>query len=606
MTGIQLFPQHRRRTAVVALAAGALVLSACSSGGGGGGKDGSSGEGTVPEAKEQGLITFGGAEESTGPAEDVPGAKPGGTIRILQRDSFAHLDPAQIYVSDEGSLATLLHRRLTTVKLDNDGKYQVVGDLATDSGKSSDGGRTWTYKLKDGIKFQDGSPITSKDIRHTFERLFAKFVTEGPTFIQTWMANTAGADYRKLLPDGPYKGEHLPDSVLETPDENTVVFHFKEPQNDLPYALGMAGYGVVPAGAKDTKQKYDKKPLASGPYKIQEFKTGKSMTLVKNTEWDPKTDASRHQYPDKFEITFNHQSDDYAKRVMSDTGENQYASTFTNQVDAGSVPRVMGNKELKDRSLAGYQSFVAQFAMNMDRIKDKKVREAIAYALPIKSVLSPYGGAAGGDLAASLISPLLPGHDKTYDPYGKLKKPNGDPQKAKKLLKEAGKTGMKLTYAYNNSAEDQQVAVAVADALEQAGFDVQRKELPADTYYDLVGKADNQYDLYRNNWGHDWPSSSTVIPPLFDGRKIADGANNYSHVNDPKINSEIDRISKIADPAEAAKEWWNLNKYILEEVLPVVPAYYYKQLQINGSKIGGAVYNDDLSGIDPTKLYVKQ
>ncbi|MFC7305047.1 ABC transporter substrate-binding protein [Streptomyces monticola] len=598
MTGIQV---RRGRAAVVALAAGALVLSACSSGGGGNGK----GKEQGPKAKEQGLIEFADAEASSGAAEDVPGAKPGGTIRILQRDSFAHTDPAQIYVSDEGMLATLIHRRLTTVKLDNDGKYTVVGDLATDSGKPSDGGKTWTYKLKDGIKFEDGSPITSKDIRHTFERQFAPFITEGPTFVQSWLANTAGTEYRKLLPDGPYKGKHLPDSILETPDDKTVVFKFKKAQNDLPYAVGMAGYGVV-SQAKDTKEKYDKKPVASGPYKIQDFKSGKSMTLVKNTEWDPKTDSARHQYPEKFEITFNHQSDDYAKRVMSDTGENQYAAAFTNFVDAGSMPKVMGDKEIKSRSMSGYQSYVAQFAMNMDRIKDKKVREAITHALPIKSVLAPYGGTTGGDLAASLISPLLPGHDAKYDPYGKLKKPNGDPEKAKALLKEAGKEGMKLTYAYNNSAEDQQVSVAVADALKQAGFNVQRKELPADTYYDLVGKRDNKYDLYRNNWGHDWPSSSTVIPPLFDGRKIADGANNYSHVNDPKINSEIDRILKIADPAEAATEWWELNKYILEEVLPVVPAYYYKQTQVTGSKIGGAIYNDDLNGTDPTKLYVKQ
>ncbi|MET8677602.1 ABC transporter substrate-binding protein [Streptomyces sp. NPDC004647] len=599
MNGIQV---RRGRAAVVALAAGALVLSACSSGSGGDGK----GDDAGPQAKEQGLIEFADAKASTGPAEDVQGAKPGGTVRILQRDSFSHLDPGQIYVSDEGMLATLIHRRLTSVKMDNEGAYTVVGDLATDSGQVSDGGKTWKYTLKDGVKFEDGSPITSKDIRHTFERQFASFITEGPTFVQSWLADTAGADYRKLLPKGGYDGKHLPDSVLETPDEKTIIFHFKKPQNDLPYAVGMAGYGAVPDGKKDTKEKYDKKPLSTGPYKVQAFKPGKSATLVRNSAWDPKTDSSRHQYPEKFEISFNHQFEDSSKRIISDTGENQYAATFTNQVDAGSIQKVLGDPALKKRSVSGYQSYIAQYAMNMNTIKDKKVREAITHALPIKSVLAPYGGSAGGELAGGLISPLLPGYEKGYDPYGKLKNPNGDPAKAKKLLKEAGKTGMKLTYAYANSKEDQQVSVAVADALKKAGFNVQRKELPADTYYDLVGKVDSGFDLYRNNWGHDWPSSATVIPPLFDGRKIADGSNNYSHVNDPKINSEIDRISKISDPAKAAKEWFALSKYVLEDVLPVVPAYYYKQMQISGSKIGGAVYNDDLSGIDPTKLYVKK
>ncbi|MZE78035.1 ABC transporter substrate-binding protein [Streptomyces xinghaiensis] len=589
------------RAAVVALAAGALLLSGCSEGGGGGGGD--DGNGKDKGATAQAPVPFADATASTGPAEPIAGAEPGGTIRVLARDSFAHLDPAQIYVSDEGKLAALIHRRLTTVKMDNKGDYSVVGDLATDSGTRSDDGKTWTYTLKDGIRFEDGSPITSRDVRHSFERLFADFVTEGPTFVQSWMADDP--EYRDLLPGGPYQGDHLPDSVLETPDDKTVVFRFEKPQNDLPYALGMPGYGVVSA-EKDTKEKYDKDPLASGPYKIQSFKPGKSMTLVRNAEWDPDTDASRHQYPEKFEITFNHQYEDSSKRILSDTGENQRATSFNNSVDASTIPQVLRDEEAKKRTISGYQSYVAMYAINMDRIKDHRVRQAIAHALPLRAILAPYGGSAGGELAGGVISPLLPGYEKGYDPFGKLAKPNGDPEKARALLKEAGKEDMKLVYAFRNDNESQQEAVAVTDALREAGFDVQRKELPTDTYYDRVGKVDNGYDLYRNNWGHDWVSSSTVIPPLFDGRKIADGSANYAHVNDEKINAEIDRISAVADPEKAAEEWFDLGKYIVEEVTPVVPAYYYKQMQISGSKIGGAVYNNDLSGLDPNKLYLKQ
>ncbi|HEX5569650.1 MAG TPA: ABC transporter substrate-binding protein, partial [Streptomyces sp.] len=219
--------------------------------------------------------------------------------------------------------------------------------------------------------------------------------------------------------------------------------------------------------------------------------------------------------------------------------------------------------------------------------------------------LAPHGGPIGGELAGGLISPLLPGYEKGYDPFGKLKKPGGDPEKARKLLEETGKVGMKLTYAYRNTNEEQKASVAVADALEKAGFDVQRKELPTDTYYDLIGKVDNGYDIYANNWGHDWSSSSTVIPPLYDGREIQDGAANYSHVNDPQINHRIDEIRKVTDPEKAAKEWFELSKYILEEVTPVVPAYYFKHTQIAGSKVGGLVYNNDQSNLDVTKLYIK-
>jgi peptide/nickel transport system substrate-binding protein len=186
-----------------------------------------------------------------------------------------------------------------------------------------------------------------------------------------------------------------------------------------------------------------------------------------------------------------------------------------------------------------------------------------------------------------------------------VSKPNGDTERARKLLQEAGAEGKKLTYAHSTADEDQKASVAVADALEKAGFDVQRKEIPVDNYYDRIGKVDNGWDIYRSNWGHDWASIATVLPPQYDGRAIEDGSPNYSHVNDKKINREIDRIAGISDPEEAAGEWFELNKYILEEVTPAVPLYAYKQLQIAGSKVGGVVFNNEFSGVDPTKLYLK-
>jgi peptide/nickel transport system substrate-binding protein len=595
---------RRMRASAVAVAAGALVLTACSSGGGGGSGSDDTGDSAAKAKASQSQIAFGDAKASQGPAPAVPGAKTGGVLQVLQRDSYAHLDPAQIYVSDQGTIATILHRGLVEYKMDGPGKYSVVGDLATDTGTPSDGGRTWKFTLKDGVKWEDGTEITSKDVRHTFERLFAPFITQGPVYIQQWLADTASTNYRKLLPDGPFKGKHLPNSILSTPDDKTIVFHFKQPHPDLPYALAMPGYGIVDA-AKDTKQKYDKAPVCAGPYKIKSFKPGKSMVLVKNTQWDPKTDPARHQYLNGFNIEFGHQFEDSSKRLLSDSGQNQETLSLNNQVDAATLPKVFGDPSARKRTVSGYQPYVGQVSMNMTRIKDMKIRKAITLAMPIKSILQAYGGPAAGELAGGLISPTLSGYHKGYDPYGKLKKPQGDPVAAKKLLQQAGKVGMKLTYAYINTPEGQQYSVAVQDSLNKAGFNVQRKELPADTYYDLISRVKNNYDIYGNAWGADWPSASTVIPPLYDGRQIQDGAANYSHINDPHVNSEIDRINKITDQAKAADAWWALNRYIMEKVLPVVPTFYYKQVQLYGSKVGGVVYNDMISSIDPTRLFLK-
>jgi peptide/nickel transport system substrate-binding protein len=586
---------RRTRLGIAAAVVGALALTACSSGSSS--KTAKDNAGNA--SKQQASIPLGTATDSTGPATPVAGAKPGGTLNVLQRDSYAHLDPAQIYVSDEGSLATLYSRQLTTYKVVN-GKTTLVGDLATDSGKVSDGGKTWTFTLKDGVKFQDGKQITSADVRQSIERMYAPFITDGPAYIQQWLSGT-GTAYRKALPDGPYKGKHLPDSVLSTPDSKTIVFHFLQAEPDTPFALGMAGYGIIEA-SKDTQQKYDVAPVASGPYKIQSFKADKSLVLVKNPEWDPKTDSARHQYVDTFNITFGHQYSDSTQQLLSDSDPT--AVSFNNTVDPTLTSKVLGDAAAMKRSVAGYQPYVGQYNINVDRITDKKVREALALAIPAKTILALNGGSTAGEVANSLISPTVSGYDATYDPLNRKTNPNGDPAAAKKLLTDAGKVGQKIVYAYSNTEIGQKVSVAVDDALTKAGFTVARKELDSATYYTLVSKKNNPYDFFATAWGADWPSASTVVPPLYDGRAIQDGSSNYSHINVASINSGIDAANKITDPAKAAAAWAKLAKDV-QDTYAVVPTFYYKSLQLYGSKVGGVIYNDVIGSIDPTKLYVK-
>ncbi|MDT0307717.1 ABC transporter substrate-binding protein [Streptomyces sp. DSM 44917] len=592
-------PRAARRAGAALALAGALLLGACSSGGGGG-----DGEGGAPPAAE-GLDTIPFADEaaSTGPADPVPGAEPGGTIRVLQAASPAHLDPAQIYVSSQSTIARLFHRGLTSVRLDAEGDYAVVGDLATDSGRMSEGGRTWTFTLKEDLYFEDGSPITSADIRHTVERTFADFVTNGPTYLQQWLADDT--DYRGLLPGGPYEGAHLPDSVLETPDERTVVLHFPAPRPDLPYALAMTGYAVV-SEEGDTREGYDREPLASGPYRIEEFRPDRSMTLVRNDYWDPATDPARTAYPDRWEITFGIEDPASTARLMADNGDDRYAISFNNGVDPANAPAVSSEERYRERLVSGYQPYVAALAINTQRVTDVRVRRAIAHALPLSGILQAYGGAFGGELTGGQISPLLPGFQPGYDPYGLVENDRGDPERARELLEEAGAVGQELNFVHHTGTEDARAAVVIEGALEEAGFEVNRREVAEATYYDEIGPVDNGYDIYRANWGHDWLSASTVIPPLFDGRLIFDDGNNYARLDDEEVNAEIDRISALTDQAEAAREWFELSRTILEEHAAMIPLFAYRQNILHGSLVGGAVFNNDLGTVDMNRLHVIQ
>ena len=596
------FRSRSARAIVTAIAVGALALTGCS-----GGSDNKS-KGKTEEqkdaAKQQEPVKYADASASTGPAEPVAGAKAGGTITAYMQSDFTHLDPGQIYVSDGKQLGSLIFRGLTDFRQDAEGNLTVVGDIATDSGKSSDGGKTWTYTLKDGIKDEDGNVITSKDVRHTIERMYAKFIFDGPNYIQTWLS---GNDYRKALPDGPFKNKHLPDSVLETPDDKTLVFHFNQPRPDLPQALAMPGYSIVPE-KQDTKEAYDKAPASLGPYKISEFKAGKSLKLVKNTEWDPKTDSVRHQYVDGYDMPLTISIPSQTKRLIADQGEAKNAISFIDAVDTAQMQDVVTDQATYKRTVQGYQPYVWQMSFNLDsdKMKDKKVRDAITYAIPSQAMVQADGGKYGGEVAGGLFAPTLPGFDSTYDPFGKLKKPNGDLDKAKELLKEAGvKEGTKLTYAYSNTPRGQKQMLTIRDMLKKLGYDVQTKEIDRATFYEQIGKLDNPYDLYMTGWGQDWPSPSTVITPVYDGGLVADGSPNYSHVDDQQVNDMIKQALN-EEPEAAAKTWEKAHHRLVEDINPGAPVYYSKSIQIFGSNIGGTSYDTEGSYINVNDLYLKK
>ncbi|MGW0931764.1 ABC transporter substrate-binding protein [Streptomyces sp. NPDC002644] len=595
---MRLMNTRTTRAIVVALAAGSLALTGCSNNEGGKTKTDAK---TQDDAKGQAKpMVYADAAASKGPAAEVPGAKQGGTVTAYMETDLTHLDPGQIYVSDAGLFSNLIHRGLTNFQEDDKGNLSVVGDLATDAGKMSDDGKTWTFTLKDGLKDANGNPINSADVRHTIERTYAKFIFDGPTYLQTWLS---GADYRKALPDGGFGKKHLPDSVLETPDDKTIVFHFDTPRLDLPQTLAMPGYSLVPEET-DTKEKYDKAPVATGPYKIEEFKSGKSLKLVRNENWDAASDPVRNAYPDAWNFVIGVTGSTQTQRLIADNGGDKNAIQFTGSIDGPKIPQVLKDPSIKKRTVQGYQPYVMQLTFNLDRVKNKAVREAIAYGVNSKSLIATEGGVYGGDAAPNLFAPTLPGYEADYDPYGRLKTPQGNVEKAKELLKDVPAAEKKVVFAYPNSEAGQLRKVAVEDSLTSLGFDVVAKEVDSASFYEQIGKLDNPYDMYITGWGQDWPSAATVVTPIYDGDQVADGGSNYSHINDPKVQ-ELIKKALTQKPEEAQATWQEAHRYILEEVIPAAPLWYAKQFQLFGSNIGGARYSSESSYIDVNRLFLK-
>ncbi|MFI0807798.1 ABC transporter substrate-binding protein [Streptomyces echinatus] len=571
-------------------AASTSVLSACSSG-----SEGGSGQNDAPQVSGSKTIAIpvGSKADSQGPAPEVKGAVKGGTIYSLQQFDMDHMDPAQIYNSTEAAITVPIMRALTGYKLDDKGGAVLVGDAATDAGTMKDGGKTWVFTLKDGLKWEDGSDVSMDDVRHTFERLFAAFITEGPRYVQTWLE---GGDKYK----GPYTGKSL--SSIEI-DGKTVTFRLNEARTDFNYTLAMRGYSLVPK-KHDTKEKYDKRPFSCGPYKIGDRKIGKSMTFVRNEHWDPKTDSVRNAYPDQYVFQMGFELVASTDRWIADQGNDQYAVPIFNEIAPERIAQVLTKPELKRRVLTAVDTATYYWPINTTRIKDLKVRQAINWAWPHQQVQTINGGRATTEIASTILAPVTPGYAK-FDLYGAKTTPGGNPEKAKALLKEAGKLGQKLVIAYQQSDTQVKVAVAVKNALEAAGFTVVNKQVDKSTFYTQIGKIDNDFDLFGAGWSPDWPNGYSVFYPCWSGKNIGDGRNNYAQLNDPSINKAIEAASKIADVDEANKAWGNIDKMVLEQAA-AVPDYHKIRNYLYGSKVGNVIWDSANTCVALNKLYAKK
>jgi peptide/nickel transport system substrate-binding protein len=574
----------------------ALAATAC------GGSSTGGGTGTKNNGGEKvDAFAFGVDNNAKGPAYDVPGHTTGGVIHDLEDSDFSHLDPARIYVNNNQSVALMLHRSLTSY-IEKDGKITLVGDLATNTGETTDGGKTWKYTLRDNIKFQDGSEIKASDIKYAVERGFDAAYTEGPTYLYEWLAGKAG-DFRKFY-EGPYKGKELPDTVIKADDAaKTITFFFDQPRPDMPFCAGLGTTSPVQK-AKDTKEKFDLNPQASGPYMISEHHVDKSLTLIKNPNWDPNSDPIRHQYVDSFKFEFGTDILGINKRLIAANGDDAATLSLADTVVPEVLKQVMTTPEIKARTLEGLSAFVLVTNINNTRIKDVEIRKALLYAYPLAQTRQILGGESYGDYASTVLSPTVPGY-QSYDLYEQLTHPQGQPEKAMAILKAKGKVGMPIVYGYSNTAIGQQAAVAVKAAYEKAGFKLITKPIDRKTFYDVIGKVNNQYDLYGGGWGADWPSGSTVIPPTLDGRKIADGSPNYEHFNDPEINAEMDKILLMTDLEAAAKAWGELDKKIMEKV-PYIPRIYDRATQVYGPKVGGVFLSKVLGEPSLNGVYLKK
>ncbi|MFG3343986.1 ABC transporter substrate-binding protein [Streptomyces sp. NPDC048018] len=560
----------RNALAVAVLTALTLGATACSGPGGGAGG-------------------HTGANPATGNNGRTVGGTPvkGGTLTVLSNQDFTHLDPARNWVMGDMDFGTrLLYRTLLTYKAEPGVKgAELAPDLAEDLGTPSNGAKTWTFRLKKGLKYEDGSPVTAQDVKYNVERSFSPELPGGPDYAARYLAGAEG--YR-----GPAGGRHL-DSI-RTPDDRTVVFELRTPFAEFPYATVLPSFAPVPR-SRDRGPQYDNRPFSSGPYKIESYARDKQLTLVRNPHWDPATDTVRKAYPDRIVVTMGLKANQIDDRLVSAAGADASAVPW-DKLRPESTPKVLTRPEVRSRLLAESTNCTEMVQMHTGRapFDDVRVRKAVQYALDREAVLTASGGPALNDPATALMPGSLFTGGKQPDT---LKIPlRGDVDKARQLLAEAGKPdGFSTRITVSNG--DKGVAEAVQQSLGRAGIKVVIETVDPSAFYDTIGDTGNRTDLVYTGWCPDYPSGSTFLPFVFDGRYIKEKGNsgNHSLFRDPATMKRMDEIAAMTDAARANKAWQELDGQILAKA-PTAPAVVERRPLLVGSNIAGAFGHTSYGG----------
>jgi ABC-type transport system substrate-binding protein len=508
--------RRRLKTASAVLAAAAFLAAGCSSG-------------TVSPAS-------GGSSASAGSPQR------GGTLTMLGQSDIFNLDTASAYYTVSNTLERMFTRQLFSYG-DPTGATTpppVVPDIAATTptaanGGIADGGKTVTVHLRAGVKW-DTTParaVTAADFVREFKMLCNPVSPVGAPgyYTNTIVGMAAYCTGFAKVPGtvagiAGYVSSHPLAGVVAT-GASTLTFHLLSPTPDFLYILTMGFSSARPAEYMSyvpDSAIFRAHTLSDGPYQITSYTAGKSITLDRNPAWSAAADPLRHAYVNKISITEGLTADSVQQQLVAGTGDLEWdvvppAQDLPSLVAQKSAGLVIGPTAAGAASIAlGTYLTLNQYA---GPLKNKLVREAVAYAVNKNAIVQILGGKAVGSTTSQLVLPGNVGYIPNFNPFPD-KNGSGDPAKAKALLAQAGKTGVTLKLLYSTTDPMPRVAQALQASLDAAGFHV---KLISATQSDFYGKylespptaQRDVWDLAPPGWIPDWFGNngrSTLVPLL--------------------------------------------------------------------------------------------
>jgi len=513
--------------------------------------------------------------------------KAGGTYTILANSAFGVADPAQNYTLEEWQLLIDTHDGLVQFKrVGGSAGTQIVPDLATSIPTPTDGGKTYLFHVRKGIKFSNGQVMKPSDFVRTFER---QFTVPGPT---SFYSGIVGANKCSS------KGCDLTKGVVADDKAYTLTIHLTAADPEFLDKLALPFAYVVP-GNTSFKLTGNSVPPGTGPYKWVSYNPNSQAVLDRNKffhVWS--ADAQPAGYPDKIIEKYGQTISDEVTAVQNGQADEVFDGDV---IPADRLSELNGAQYAKQVHV---NALTADwyFALNTKTkpFNNVKARQAINYAADRNAYVKIGGGPSLAVPTCQILPPNFPGY-KPYCPYtaggGTTKWTGPDIAKAKALVKASGTAGMKVVVNATTDETGKALAAQMVSDLNKIGYKASTQLLNGSIQYPYIQNSNNasKWNVAYSAWYQDYPAPSDFLNVLLGCGSIhahSDASPNIAEFCDPSIQSQMTKAETmgVTNPAGANNIWAQVDHAVTDQA-PWVDMFNPKQIDFLSKRVHGYQWN---------------
>jgi peptide/nickel transport system substrate-binding protein len=501
----------------------------------------------------------------------------GGTLRLLSEGDGGPLDPQINWVIEYWQLYQATYDGLVAFrKTSGAASYAVVPDLAVSIPKPSNGGRTWVFRLRNGIRFSDGTAVTPADVAASFRRIYeVNSPTAGPYY-----SGIVGAAACRAKP----RACTLRAGVVPDERAGTVTVNLTAPDPELLYRLALPTASVLPAETPSRDQ--GSKPIpGTGPYAFTVAKPGKELVLERNRYFHEWSHAAQPDgYPDRIVYRFGVDANSEVTEM-----ENDQADWVFDQLPADRLPELASRYSQRVHVNRIPILWYVELNMHLPPFDSLRARQAFNYAVDRRAAVKLKGGPRAAIPTCQVLPAGFPGH-RDYCPYER------DLAKAKRLVEESGTAGQKVTLLAGNDAADSAMGDYLQSVLRDLGYRASLRKYDPSRVFALAQNTKNKVQLSLTQWFPDYPAPSGFLYALYSCASFHPGSDssvNMAGFCDHALDARMVRAQRLAltDPVAANEEWARIDRAVTDAA-PLVALFDQTQIDFISSRVGHFVFSN--------------